>query len=59
MEKFVDIILICVLVLWFIIYKLFNIPFDSIITGIILGIFLIISLLALVLYKDKDKTKNT
>lgn len=59
MEKLVDFVIICGLVLWIVIYKLFNISFDSIVTGVILGILLVISLLVLKFHKDDDKTKNT
>lgn len=53
MEKYADFILIFVGLLWFGIYWLLDIPFESIITGIILGIFLIISILLYIFCKDK------
>lgn len=56
MEKYADWIVLCIIVLWAIIYRLFRISFDSIITGIILFIFLIVSVL--LIYSDKEKPKK-
>lgn len=56
MEKYADCIVLCIIVLWAIIYRLFRISFDSIITGIILFIFLIVSVL--LIYSDKEKPKK-
>lgn len=57
MEKYGDYLLIFFGLLWWMVYDLFEISFGSVITGIILGSILILTILMLVFSSQKTKEK--
>jgi len=54
MYKYVDYIVLAVIIIWATIYNLFSIPFKSLATGIILFVFIVLSLILLIREKRKE-----